>query len=95
MSHQGLKSYVSRVQVVLDRYQARAEWLLKGEHNYNSWGRLINKPLNADKHKYFGAVLESKVILVLDASSSMVTHWPEVKSGVTKLICNFPPHIKR
>ena len=49
----------------------------------------------SDKHKYFGAILESEVVLLLDASSSMTTHWSEVKGGVTKLLRNFPPHIKR
>ena len=32
VSHQGLKNYVTQVQTVLNRYQARAEWLLKGEY---------------------------------------------------------------
>ena len=31
VSHQGLKNYVTQVQTVLNRYQARAEWLMKGE----------------------------------------------------------------
>ena len=34
VSHQGLKSNVTRVQTVVNRYQARAEWLLKGEYIY-------------------------------------------------------------
>ena len=51
--------------------------------------------LFADKHKFFGAVLESRVIFILDASSSMSVHWPEVKSGLKRLLCDFPAHIKR
>ena len=35
------------------------------------------------------------MILILDASSSMSAHWPEVKNGVKKMLSSFLPHITR
>lgn len=100
VSHQGLKNYVSQLLTVLNRYRARMEWLQKGQVRFKLRPHIThvivhwNSPYT-EEHKYFGALIENKVMFLLDASSSMSTHWSDVKHGMKKLLCSCPSHITR
>lgn len=49
----------------------------------------------ADKNKYFGAILESDVVFLLDTSSSMTAHFQEMKDGLTVQLSNMSSKTKR
>ena len=49
----------------------------------------------ADENKYFGAILESSVVFLLDTSSSMTAHLQEMKDGLIVQLNNMSSKTKR
>ena len=50
---------------------------------------------SSDYRRYLGVVTEREVIVLVDVSSSMLSHLPEVKEALSLLLKNMPVKMKR
>uniref|UniRef100_A0A2K6F3I6 VWFA domain-containing protein n=1 Tax=Propithecus coquereli TaxID=379532 RepID=A0A2K6F3I6_PROCO len=81
-----MEVYVRCVEKVMRRYVQRLQWLLSGPILCGRTWHKQSTGSSSGSRRLFGAILESKVCVLLDTSGSMGPYLQQVKTGLVLLI---------